>query len=457
MKGKIFLLLVLLFTIGFSIVVANNLPFNLKGVFFLNNGWSGDGWTSFTGWYPGKVDYNTGSAQIHPDGTLSGSFWMWNVGWVTFSHGMTGSAYEPRINCPTTIWNDATQPCPISGSAWSQNAGWIVFSSTSIWTGSWAYFDPNTGNFAGWWWSRDLGWVPFWSGLSGSIVPDGTTVPTDPLNGVPINFVSRIAIVGNIAGSRVFSVENNSLVNQDVGYSYTTINHARLLDLIRKNIAIMSRNISDTDLVDINSPHNFIIQKDGTDFPIDGWWSVLSINGKRTVVVIGWDIILDMPIINALDWSDKNIALIALKDSAGNGGNIIITDKVKRIYAYMYAEGTVYSGIKWANIDPYTDGGIWNIPKWQLFIRWLVASKNTIWWSQQKPNPICPVLVTGICDAVSSYAYDWDYFRTYDTTDLTQNSLPSERATVPKLQNATMIIEYDPDILVDPPPWFQES
>lgn len=43
MKGKIFLLLVLLFTIGFSIVVANNLPFNLKGVFFLNNGWSGDG------------------------------------------------------------------------------------------------------------------------------------------------------------------------------------------------------------------------------------------------------------------------------------------------------------------------------------------------------------------------------------------------------------------------------
>lgn len=101
-------------------------------------------------------------------------------------------------------------------------------------------------------------------------MPDATTVPTDPLNGVPINFVSRIAIVGNIAGSRVFSVENNSLVNQDVGYSYTTINHARLLDLIRKNIAIMSRNISDADLIDVNSPHNFLIRKDGGDFPISG-------------------------------------------------------------------------------------------------------------------------------------------------------------------------------------------
>jgi hypothetical protein len=88
-------------------------------------------------------------------------------------------------------------------------------------------------------------------------------MPTDPLNGVPINFVSRIAIVGNIAGSRVFSVENNSLVNQDVGYSYTTINHAKILDMIRKNIAIMSRNISDIDLVDPFSPHSFIIRKDG--------------------------------------------------------------------------------------------------------------------------------------------------------------------------------------------------
>ncbi len=32
------------------------------------------------------------------------------------------------------------------------------------------------------------------------------------------------------------------------------------------------------------------------------------------------------------------VALIALKDASGSGGNIIITDKTKRIYAYIVAE-----------------------------------------------------------------------------------------------------------------------
>ena len=53
---------------------------------------------------------------------------------------------------------------------------------------------------------------------------------------------------------------------------------------------------------------------------------------------------------------------------------------------------------------------------------------------------------------VSDYAYDWDYFRTFDYADTSQRSLPAERSGNAKLQNATMIIEYDPDILTDPPP-----
>jgi hypothetical protein len=44
---------------------------------------------------------------------------------------------------------------------------------------------------------------------------------------------------------------------------------------------------------------------------------------------------------------------------------------------------------------------------------------------------------------MASYAYDWDYFRTYDNTDPTQASIPPERLGIPKIQNATMIIEYD--------------
>ncbi len=38
------------------------------------------------------------------------------------------------ITCPTNVWNDSTQPCPITGSAWSQNAGWIVFGKDEVGT-----------------------------------------------------------------------------------------------------------------------------------------------------------------------------------------------------------------------------------------------------------------------------------------------------------------------------------
>ena len=79
-----------------------------------------------------------------------------------------------------------------------------------------------------------------------------------------------------------------------------------------------------------------------------------------------------------------------------------------------------------------------------------MASKNTIGGSQQVPA-ICPAVVVG-CNQANVYSYDWDYFRTYDPLNATQSSLPAERATVAKLQNAAMIIEYDANILTDPPP-----
>lgn len=131
-----------------------------------------------------------------------------------------------------------------------------------------------------------IGWVPLWSGISGSTTPTATT-PTDPLSGVPINFVSKIAIVGNIAGSRIFSVANNPIINQDVGYSYKTINHANILNMIRRNIALMTRNIDDATLAAIASPFNFVIIKNN-DLRIE----LSSLNpyltaGKRSLIVIG--------------------------------------------------------------------------------------------------------------------------------------------------------------------------
>jgi hypothetical protein len=84
-----------------------------------------------------------------------------------------------------------------------------------------------------------------------------------------------------------------------------------------------------------------------------------------------------------------------------------------------------------------------------------MASKNTIGGSQQIP-PVCPALVIG-CNQANVYSYDWDYFRTYNSADATQLSLPPQRSSVAKIKDAVMIIEYDPAILTDPPPGFRDA
>jgi hypothetical protein len=146
-----------------------------------------------------------------------------------------------------------------------------------------------------------------WTGLTGSTLPAPTDI-ADPLGGAPVNFISKIAIVGNIAGSRVFSVQNNATTNQDVGYSYKTINHADILNLIRKNVALISRNISDSDLANENNTLDFFIKK--TDYtPGSGDLP----NRKRSAIVIGADIILTQAYINSTIWDKSPIGLIALK------------------------------------------------------------------------------------------------------------------------------------------------
>lgn len=115
---------------------------------------------------------------------------------------------------------------------------------------------------------------------------------------------------------------------------------------------------------------NFVYQKlQAFDYEMSfGWiWPA----GKRSIVVEGRDIILDQSIIgDAIE--PRSRVIIALKDSSGNGGNIIITKKVERIYAFLYAEGSIYSGEKATTSDPiipYVASGAWNIPAQQIYIK----------------------------------------------------------------------------------------
>lgn len=502
MKGKIFLasLIGIFLIVGgvFALEFGTGI-FKIRGTFSGPNGWSGDTderHTEYdsTPWgYPWRVLFASGTAQdpyITSSGYIHGVLWIGNAGWASFDHGNTddGWIWIPKVNCPDDILIKSTQTCPITGAVWNSNIWWIVMNNNTNQVGSGVYYNPNSGNIEGWGWNRELWWVPFWSNLK---IVDKEKLPTWTLNGSPIvwwpddgtitaanvRFVGKIAIIGNIAGSRVFSVENiDGVYDQDMRNAFNSINQSEIFNTIHKNIALMTRNVKRSDLYDKSSYLDFIIPTAGdnpADYVIDGTWNTaynLNYNQdgkvfKKSVIVQWKDVILDKDYINMswAEWANDPFALIVLKDQAGKWGNVIVTDKVKWIHAYIYAEGSIFSAKKPApstpfnpQSDSYMTKWEWNIPQNQLYIRGSVISKNTVGGSQQKPKPICPVFVD-ICTDKTAIPYDWNYFRTYDSEEISQRSIPIQRwdKFPENVQKATMIIEYDQKLMTDPPPGFR--
>ena len=109
----------------------------------------------------------------------------------------------------------------------------------------------------------------------------------------------------------------------------------------------MSRNVDDVTLANPLSSFDFLVKKDD-DYVFD--FAAIWPTGKQSIVVIGHDIVLTPASMSNYIGADDGVsrALIALKDSNGNGGNIIISDNVKRVYAFVFAEGSIFSGEKTA-------------------------------------------------------------------------------------------------------------
>jgi hypothetical protein len=394
--------------------------------------------------HPGKVTFDIGTtnsgytAWVDIDGYLSGAFWLGNVGWWTFNHA-DPTVRRAKVLCDDTVFHDPNYICPLDGFWWSQNAGWISLSGTWIGVGSGVYYNPASGRIEGFWHSRALWWIPFYAQAA---TPVSTTSQTGVLfNGVGLNFIWRLAIIGNIAGTRIYNV-----TNQQVGYIFSSINHSEMLNTIRKNIALISRNGDPTELADpFDTKYSFMIKR-GSDLDTR-WWGWVWPAGKKSIIIIGGDVILDPAQVWLATTPDQ--ALIVLKDENGNGGNIIITENVGRIYGFLYAEGSIYSGDKtatWA-VVPYINQWVWNIPANQLYIKWVVVSKNTIGGSLQSP-PTCPVVITN-CTTANSQLYDLNYLRTYDPTDSSQKNVPYND---PRFNNASTVIEYNQSLATNPPP-----
>ena len=440
MNRKIFFAIILFFCIGF-------MSFNVlsMGNFFRIR-WVFDPLDSWTGWHPGKILFDIGTVNsgstsgIDVDGYLTGNFWLGNVGWGVFNHSV-GSVERARVLCDNQVFKDTTTLCPLSWYAWSQNAGWIALSWSFIDGGSWVYYNPASGKIEGFGHSSTLGWVPFYATASTPVTT--TSQSWVLLDGIGLNFIGKIAIVWNIAGTRIYN-----LPNQQLGYIFSSINHAEMLNTIRKNIALISRNIpavNSADPNDITNPNNnfeFFIHKWPSDYDTPGGW--IWPPSKRTIIVTGKDVVLSVTQVGDSTIADR--ALIVLKDNNGSGWNIIIDGNVKQIYAFIYAEGTIYSADKTTKV-PYVGSGVWNIPQNQLYIKWAVISKNTIGWSLQNPS-VCPVVI-GECTSAEAQLYDWNYFRAYDPSDISQKSVPSSD---PRFWQASTVIEYNPNLATDPPP-----
>jgi hypothetical protein len=192
----------------------------------------------------------------------------------------------------------------------------------------------------------------------------------------------------------------------------------KLIDTMRKNSTVLSRNRTSTDYT-------------GMPYLIQNGWTLTITGGtfddKRTVVVIGGDIHISTGVI----YREKPVAIIALTDSSGDGGNIYIDDTVTDIEASLIAERSVFNS---------------GATTHQLYIHGSVISSNTL---GDTVAGICPFYVTN-CSPTEAASYDFENFRSsYDGSDPAKQA-KSARAS--SYSTTPLIIEYDMRIQHSPPP-----
>ena len=191
-------------------------------------------------------------------------------------------------------------------------------------------------------------------------------------------------------------------------------NIADIWNTLQKNIALMSRNRTTYADVPYSVTEGDISISD-TDFTSTS-------PEKRTIVSLGWDITITSDIIE----KTSPIAIIALSDTDGNGGNIIIDPSVTDIHATLLAERVVSS----------TGSN-------QLYIHGSVISHNTT------SDSTCPYYIS---PCANPELYNLENLR--KDFIITPGSLASSLSG--KYPNIPLIIEYDGRVISDPPPILEQ-
>lgn len=207
------------------------------------------------------------------------------------------------------------------------------------------YYNPNSANLEGFAWSENLGWVPMFSGKTRNdedntrLLVDQTedgSYKNDEDIAAPVNFIGRVAVIGNMAGAKINKTVVNSytrnLINNDG--TYNMVQHAPLFDAIRGNIAQLTRNINPNSkptsngLLYINQEYclhnddiNLCSASNDSNILQENV-SKLQNGTIKTIIVKGKNVIIDADIVpsDSTDLHPKNPpAIIVLKDENGNG------------------------------------------------------------------------------------------------------------------------------------------
>ena len=407
-----------------------------------------------TGWNAGKISFDDtppgySGAQIVGFGTseasLTGIYWMQTSGWTSFSD-------SPIILIPPPTGSNVRDPWYLSGYAWSPTAWWIAMNHGESYASGVAFI-PDTRQLVGYGYSDMLGWIPFgiysgsgWAG-SGIIV------------NVKEGFVGKVDVLGSIGWAKTFNVL------YEVGWSFNNASMTAYTNLVRKNITLILRNAGSKINTDLSGAwaqsfnKSMILRKDNN--PSSAFVTYSTIQNtfdndlSRSLIVIGADIYIDVDIAPPAALKQSR-AIIALKNDKWEGGNIWIKWSVKRIESVLFSEKSILSGEEFitGSLSSYyvTKKSVFvDIPRNQLYIRWAVWGYNTIGWSSKDGWAVCPYLSDSsiLCSYDNSIKYDWNYFRIY-------NGTPARRAYInDSKDDYSVIIEYDPRTIQDPPPWLE--
>ncbi len=382
---------------------------------------------------------------------LTGSFWTETIGWIWLQ-----DVEFILTNTASSIWS-------LSGYGWSEMAGWVDFSGTE-------YRLSNT-SFSGYAWNDGIGWINL----------DGATIELTSSGAI-----GKVKILWTLGWNN--SYNTTYIVNPTI----RSITPISLINEVRKNVAIITRNLPESLINNTLGTYNVFDTTSGGGTEAINWFAYFENTSATparvnytsniqsrfeniwntqdpvyTAIVVGGDIYIDDSVLPQED--DKPRALIALKNENGVWGNIYINGWVTKIKSTLVAEGNLYSWMFWAgwtwsiyNNDP---SDLFQIPNRQLHIYGSLISNNTIGW-YNVDNTIanyCPYNIDPCSDS-TAIIYDMNHFRDFqrdkpewEKAILRWYEHPTDSNLNSIYDDYSIVIEHDIRLLSSPPPWLESQ